>query len=101
MEVGLCGDGAEVWGLCGVGMGERDLNGVWVEEGDLWGSGDCGEGGLWRRDVWGGGSVGLRLRGRGGLGAEMERGGCKGGSVGVSRGPLWSSRGSSVGILWG
>lgn len=92
------GTGRKCGGLYGVGMGER---GCGLRKG-ICGAGEgvgrgldglCGAG-----MVWGGGSLGLRLRGRGGLGAEMVAGGAAGGggSVGVSRGPLWSSEGA----LW-
>ena len=99
VEAGLRGDGAEVRGsLWGWDGGE----GMRVEEGDLWGWGGCGEGAgraLWSRDGVGRGLSGAAAEGKGeAWGLKWWREGLQGGggSVGVSRGPLWSSEGA----LW-
>ena len=90
------GTGRKCGGLYGVGMGER---GCGLRKG-ICGAGEgvgrgldglCGAG-----MVWGGGSLGLRLRGRGGLGAEMVAGGAAGGGGG-----LWGSPEVRCGVLRG
>lgn len=101
----------------GLGCGRGVSVGGGLRERDPWGFGGCGEGALW--GLWGWDGVGKGLyraaaEGKGSIGgvcgADLGRKGLQGGSVGVSRGPLWSCRGgfcgdrmglSPIGLPWG